>query len=81
MGVMEQWQVPTLLGSTAQGSGSHVPFCSVFPPLEGQMGNKAQETQQAEATGRWRDDQLPHEKEQLRPLKAVKPINSTATVD
>lgn len=52
-----------------------------FPSLEGQMGNKAQETQQAEATWRWRDDQLPREKEQLQPLKAVKPINSTATVD
>lgn len=81
MGVMEQWQVPRLLGSTAQGSGSHVPFCSVLPPLEGPVGNKAPETQQEEATGHWRYDKLPREKEQFQPLKAMKPINSIATVD
>lgn len=81
MGVIEQWQVPTLLGSTTQGSGSHVSFCSIVPPLEGPMGNKVPETQQEEATRHRRGDKLPREKEPFQPLKAVNPINSTATVD
>lgn len=81
MGVLEQRQVPTLLGSTAQGSGIHAPFCRVFPPLGGPMGNRAPGTQQEEATGLGRYDKLPREEEQFQPLKAVKPVNSTATVD
>lgn len=60
---------PGSLGALMGASGSHMSFFSVIPPLEGQIGSEALETQQ----GHWRHDKLPGENKKCQPLKTVKP--------
>lgn len=46
---------------------------SMFPPpVERQVGNEAQETQEEESAGRWRHDPVPGRKESAQSLKPVK---------
>lgn len=48
--------------------------------MEGQ-GYGAQETKQEESIGHWKYDKMPDEKERFQPLKTVKPVHLSATVD
>jgi len=56
-----------LLGTEIGQGGAMFP-----PPVERQVGNEAQETQQEESAGRWRHDTVPGRKESAQSLKRVK---------
>jgi hypothetical protein len=63
---------------TVMGSGSHVPFRSIFSSMEWRLGKKGEETQQGETIMHWRADKLVGRKDRLLEMETN---NSSATVD